>query len=658
MRSSALILLVSVVTACGQRETAVQNTAPAVRPSILLVTLDTTRADYVGPDAAGTATPAFNALIARGTRFTHAYSTAPQTLPSHASMLTGVYPAAHGIHENARYLGANVPLVTEKLRSAGYRTAAFVSGVPLSRQFGLARGFDVYDDELAPGAAERDASETTRRALAELRTSQQPLFLWVHYFDPHTPYASPRGYRGEIEATDRSLGQLVRGFEEATGGAGVIVVVADHGEGLGEHGEAEHGYLLYQSVMRVPLVIAGRGIAHSVVNRPVSTRRVYHTLLDVAGIDARGSLRNPPDEAVLGEAMVPYLNYGWQPQVMAVEGTRKVIQAGALEVYDVVRDPAETNDLGATGEIERESRKALREYPLPSAAVIAQSGSLTEEQQRQLASLGYITNDVRPKVRPDAPRPRDMVHLFGDLDRASRLFSAREYRDAIPVLEAILARDPYNVTAALRIAAAHSALGDHAGAIAAFERARAIDPDSMDVRHYLALHYARTPEWQKALPLLEQVLAESPDRLPAIETLAELRERQGRLRDALNLRLSVHERRDPTAAELVHSAQLAMQLADTPAAISLFERAARMKGDFSHYLELGVLYLAARRYQEARAALDRVPSTHPEYPMALFKRAQVSVLLGEADRAERIARARQHADATTRELIARERLFR
>ena len=611
-------------------------------PSILLVTLDTTRADSIGPgNPKGISTPAFNALAARARQFRQAYATVPQTLPSHASMLTGLYPAGHGLHENARYLGEQHPLVAEKLRAAGYRTAAFVSAFPVARQFGLARGFDVYDDQFAE---ERSSRETTDRALAWLRgETQRPVFLWVHYFDPHYPYTP--SYGGEIAAMDAQLGRLLAVWD------GAVIVAGDHGESLGEHGEAQHGNLVYQGAMHVPLLVAGPGVTPAAIDTPVSIRRVFHTILDFAGLGAENSLRGEAKEVVLGEGMIPFLQYGWQPQVMAVEGRRKVIHAGTLEVYDVVADPQETHDLGATADLSREVRQSLREYPIPSPAAAAPA-NISEEERRRLASLGYVAAETKPVVRKDAPRPRDMTHLFATLDQASELFVREEYAKAIPLLERILAADPHNLTTALRLAAAHSALGHDAQALAAFRRAEQIAPDSPDVRHYLALHYARGPEWQRAVPLLERVVAESPDRLPAVEALAVIRERQGRLDEALRLWRKVLATKTGTPVEHARVGRLAMELGQIDVAIDAFTKAG------GHDLELGVLYLAARRFAEARDALDRVPPSHPGYAMALFKRAQVSVLLGEPDRAERIARARAHADATTRELIERERLFK
>src|SRR5436853_807458 len=326
--------------ACRRAEVA------APHPSILLVTLDTTRADAIGPDAKGVRTPSYNALVPRGWRFLWAYTPVPQTLPAHTSMLTGLYPAGHGVHENSRQLGDDRPLVSERLRSVGYRTAAFVSAFAVARRFGLARGFDAYDDDFGGERAERPAGETTDRAIAFLNQrcgtgegACPPLFLWVHYYDPHWPYTPPEPFRtqyakqpyyGEIAYMDQQLGRLVDAFQKKAGGAAAIIIAGDHGVGLGEHGEQQHGNLLYQSTVHVPLLVIGPGIVPATNDIPFSTRHIFDLILGFAHIDHHMSVQ----EVVMGEAMQPFLEYGWQPQVMAISSRMKTILAGTTEVYD------------------------------------------------------------------------------------------------------------------------------------------------------------------------------------------------------------------------------------------------------------------------------------------------------------------------------------
>ncbi len=644
---------------------------PPARPTLLLVTLDTTRADALAPEADAAVTPAFAALATRGLRFTQAYATAPMTLPSHASMLTGLYPAGHGVHENGRRLSDRIPLVAERLRELGYGTAAFVSGFPLERQFGLARGFELYDDDLGPGKVERGSRETTDRALAWLASADsRPLFIWVHYYDPHEPYAPPEPfrtwfpgdpYKGEIASMDQSLGRLLAALERSRGGRPLRIIVAgDHGEGRGDHGEMLHGSLLYQGVMRVPLVLAGDTVTPGTRPDPVSLRQVHATLLDWAGEKTAGGLLAPAGGPVLGEAMQPFLNYRWQPQVMAVADRHKLIRSGRLELYDVVGDPREERDLAGSAAPARTLLTAVAGYPLPgqggSAPPAAAAG---DEERRRLASLGYLVSTETPKAVPEgAPRAADMTALFGDLDAGSLAFVAERYALAAKSFERILARDPGNLMTAVRLAVCQSLLGKDRAALATFEQARRIDPSSVEVRHYLGMHYLKGGQDDLAAPLFEFVLEAQPDRLVAIEGLAKVRAHQGRMAEAIALlERSVPLARDP-ATRLVEVGLLRMQTGETAPAIAAFEQARASQGEaFRRNLELGVLYLSAGRLEDARAALDRVPPGHPEAAMALFKRAQVSVLLDEPDSRERIRAAWERADPATRRLISDERLF-
>ncbi len=661
IRSRFALVALLVFIGCTKQEAPV----PPARPSILLVTLDTTRADAIGPE-----TPAFNAVARRGRLFRQAYATTPQTLPSHTSMMTGLYPAGHMVHENGRYVSDRTPLLAERLRERGYRTAAFVSAFALARRFGLARGFQLYDEDFGAERVERTAEETTDRVLEFLeKPAEEPLFLWVHYYDPHYPYTPPapflaryakNPYRGEVAVMDEQLGRIIAAFEKR--GSSAIVITGDHGEGLGDHGEAQHGNLLYQSTMHVPLVVAGPGFAPGITDTPVSIRTIHDTILEWSGVPSPNSLRTIVEKVIVGEAMKPFLDYGWQPQVMAVEGRFKTILAGGkTEVYDVIADPDEKQDLTATAGVPRAARAALRDYPIVSAQAAEPPANLSEEESRKLASLGYVAATARPVVRPDAPRPADMVSLFDALDEASALFVRGDYAEAIPLLEKILAKDTHNLDAALRLATSHSSLGHDRAAEEAFRNAERIAPESADVRMYFALHLARGADWPRAVPMLERIVADDPDRLPALQALAVIRERQGRIAEAVELRQRIYAKRNATAAELLRLGEMAMELGRTPVAIDAFEKARAFNGRagtaFHHHLELGVLYLAERRLDEARDALDRIPPNDRKYPMAAFKRAQVSVLLHEPDSAARIATAREHADDVTRELIARERLF-
>lgn len=668
---TAIVGLLMVVTvSCSRDRSQPEAVVESPRPSLLLVTLDTTRADSMGFESGDVQTPALDALAARGTHFSQAWTTAPMTLPSHASMLTGLYPAEHGIHENSRFLNQDHAVLAERLSGAGYTTAAFISGYPLKRQFGLARGFDHYDDDLGSGNAERIAGPTTDRAIAYLEEHPEGrLFIWVHYFDPHDPYAPPEPYRsrypaspylGEIAYMDREVGRLVEAFEERNAGGGQrILVVGDHGESLGDHGEALHGNLLYGSVTRVPLIAAGSGIPRRVVETAVSTRRIFDSLLGWAGLESDFDLLAPDEEVVMGEALKPFLQYGWQPQVMAVRGPVKVIKSGVYEVYDPRMDPEESVDLSGKIEVGQEILDALRDYKIaPPVNGQASTGPLDQEAREQLAALGYVGWDSPAPLREDAPIARNMTHLFADLDLGSTLFAREEYEASIRVFDRVLAEDPMNLMVVVRLAVAYSVLGNEERADRVFARAQEIHSDNMDLQHYIAMHNFRFDRWDEAALMFEDVLEVMPHKLPALEALARIREKQGRFDEAARLTERIIPLKEAPAADWIRLGELEMAMTDTPGAIRAFEEARRLQGaSFSHSLELGVCYLAARRPAEAAAELDRVPRDHPGYAMALFKRAQVSVLMGEPDWQNRVRMAYEMGDPEIRRMIENEPLF-
>jgi arylsulfatase A-like enzyme/Tfp pilus assembly protein PilF len=674
-RFRAIVFAAVLLAGCSQSDKSLppQALPDGERPAILLITLDTTRADRLGIETDSVNTPHLKGLADRGLYFTQAYSTTPTTLPSHTSMLTGLYPADHGIRENGRRVGGQLELLAERLKKLGYGTAAFVSGFPLAQQFGLARGFDHYDDTLAENASERSATATTDAVLRYLEQEHAADFLWVHYYDAHAPYEPPEAFRaqypddpysGELAFMDGEVGRLLSAFEvRFSEQPRNIIVVGDHGEGLGDHGEALHGNLLYQGTMRVPVIIAGDSIAPGRVDRAVSIRQVFDTVLEWAGVKGERSLLGANAEPVLAEALKPYLQYGWQPQFMVVLDGIKMIQSGDIEVFNLRTDPEEADNLVGDIDLAPELQGALSAYS--SRALEETSGqaekqeALSQKTVERLASLGYVGTSGRPIRREAAPNPRDMVPIYRDLDVASGHFIAGRYSDAIQVFSRILEVDPENFMAAMHLAVAHSVSNQNEKAQALFERARSINPSSVDLRHYHAMHYMRTQRWDLAEPLFKSVLSEMPDRLPALQGLMSIYKRQGNDEQVPALLEKIVQIKDSPGPEWLQLGQLRMAKGDTKAAIVAFEQASEHLGRrFRHDLELGVLYLADRQYANAAASLDKVKGSHPAYPMALFKRAQVSVLLEEADSESRVRWAWRKADDTTRRLIADEKLFR
>jgi choline-sulfatase len=298
-------------SSCARSDTAAgSGTATAQRRDVVLITIDTLRADRVGVTGgpAGV-TPALDALGRSGTVFLDATAHAPLTLPSHTSILTGRYPPSHGVYDNGGFrLGDDVPTLAELLHTAGFRTAAFVSSFVLRASTGLSRGFDVYDDRVeglgrahqTASALQRRAPEVAREAARWLKDAPRPFFLWVHFYDPHTPYDPPpafaakfpgRPYEGEVAAADFGVSMVLDAIPAARRGDTLVVVTGDHGESLGEHGESEHGILLYDATLHVPLIVEGPGVAAGVaVARQVRHVDLLPTIAELIGVSAPSSI--------------------------------------------------------------------------------------------------------------------------------------------------------------------------------------------------------------------------------------------------------------------------------------------------------------------------------------------------------------------------------
>src|SRR3954449_8003228 len=385
MRSVAVFALASLVLAVGCRAPS-SRSSPPDRPNVLLVTIDTLRADHVGCYGyTNASTPTIDALAKRGVRFETAVAHVPLTGPSHASILTGQIPPGHGFRNNSGFtLSPQVKTAAEDFRQTGYRTAAFVSGFPLDRRFGFDRRFETYDDHLPKGNdrrrtpyVERFADGTTDAALRWLAAEgpsarPAPWFLWVHYYDPHAPYEPPADlaeryreapYDGEIAFVDRQLARLFQALDAGNETSRTIVAVtADHGESLGEHGEGTHGIFLYDATLRVPWIMAGPQIAAGRVSRTIARSiDVLPTLLDYAGLgqpsDVDGRSLRPAgggvamsDAPSYAESLYPEMELGWAPLHAWRPAGFKFIKAPHPELYDLQNDPSEkSNRAGELG---------------------------------------------------------------------------------------------------------------------------------------------------------------------------------------------------------------------------------------------------------------------------------------------------------------------
>ena len=480
MRRRSVLLLLPIL-ACSRRGPGWEPGA-ARGANLLLVTVDTLRADRLGFSGHPRArTPVLDELAGRGVRFETALAPAPITLPSHATILTGLDPSHHGVRDNGLFaLGEDRVTLAELLAGAGYETGAVVGAFVLDARYGLAQGFGTYDDRMVPAAgtveaiAQRPAVQVTDAALAWLdgRTATGPFFLWVHYFDPHMPYEPPppfggstpeERYDGEIAFVDSELGRLLRGLEvRGLGESTLLAFTSDHGEGLGEHGERTHSLLLYDSTMRVPLLFVppgARGRGRVIDDRAAGGIDVLPTALDLLGLPVPGgldgeSLARPPrdpDRPLYLETFAPLHTCGWSPLHALRRLGDKFIEAPVPEYYDLRSDPWETRNLlpqapPSAQALASHLARRMREEPL--VAQPAAGRPLPPEERARLAALGYFSQ--APSSAPAGtrrPDPKAMMPVVEDLMRALGLVNAKKFEEAEPLLLGILERSPEDPSA-------------------------------------------------------------------------------------------------------------------------------------------------------------------------------------------------------------------
>jgi arylsulfatase A-like enzyme len=539
------LLLAALAAACT-RSPAPAGPAPA---SFLLVTIDTLRADRLGCYGDREAlTPRLDALAREGVVFDAAFSHSPLTLPSHATLFTGLLPPAHGVRGNGTFaLAPSVPTLAEQLKARGRPAAAFVGGFPLSRRFGLARGFDDYDDALdrAPGVhfefAERRGAAVAAAARTWLLAHRGPVFVWVHLFDPHAPYDPPpefRGrdpYRGEVAAADAALGALLDVWD-ARPEESVVVVSADHGEAFGEHGEESHSLFVYDTTLRVPLIVRARGIAPRRVAEPVGLVDVAATLLDLSGSPPTlpGTSLRPllegrpfPARPLYAETLAPRLDFGWSDLRSLRDGGLKYIRAPRPELYDVAADPGEARDLAAARPRDVARLEAALARLLDSAGEKETRRALEPDAAERLRALGYVQG---PQGAGSGADPKDKVEVARRIAAAAGPFpneaaAAAAYRDLARI-------DPENPLVNLRLADALLRSGRSAEAIGLFRKVVATRPRSPDPYVGLATALAQGGHLDEAETALHQALEVAPGHGAAHYNLGEIARARGDLRAA------------------------------------------------------------------------------------------------------------------------------
>jgi choline-sulfatase len=534
------VLPASTLLALAACQPARPPAAPAVPPSVLLVTIDTLRADRLGAYGDAQArTPHLDALAREGLVFERAYAPAPLTLPSHATMLTGLLPPAHGVRGNGSFvLGPEPPTLAEAMRARGLATAAFVGAFPLAARFGLGRGFQHYDDrmEKAPGVhyefAERRAPDVVAAARAWLAANPGPCFVWVHLFDPHAPYDPPpahRGpdpYRGEIASADAALGELLSAWQ-ARPAAAYVAVTSDHGEAFGEHGEQSHSLFVYDVTLHVPLLLRGPDVPARREPGAVGLDDLAATLLArVPGggptLPGRDLMGSAGPRALYAETLAPRLEFGWSDLRAWRDGRHKLVRAPRPELYDVQVDPGETRDLAASDPGRVARMAAALEEALARMGERTSGRAPDPEAAERLRALGYAQG---PGGAGSGADPKDRVDVALSIAQAAGPFP--DAATAARAYEAIARRDPDNPLVNFRLADALLRAGQPARALPYFDKVASGGPRTADPLLGLATAYASLHRLDDARRALRRALEIDPSSGQAHYNLGEIARAEG-----------------------------------------------------------------------------------------------------------------------------------
>jgi arylsulfatase A-like enzyme/Tfp pilus assembly protein PilF len=629
-------------------------------PNVVLVTIDTLRADRVGAYGhRGAHTPTLDRLAREGVLVGEAVVQVPQTRPSHATIFTGLQPYEHGLRDNySPPLAAGTPTLATILRAAGWATAAFVGAYPVSRLSGLDQGFDVYDDPFSgaeaggDGRTERRASEVVDRALGWLRKPRaRPFLAWVHLFDPHAPYEAPGPWRqrfakspydGEVAYADAEVGRLVGWLDSAGLRARTLVVVtSDHGEGLGEHGEDEHMFFVYDSTLRVPLVLSWPGHLPAGARASGQFRSVdlLATVLELVGVKApapsgvsraaalRAGARIEGSDSY-AETLYSQLHFGYAPLRALRGGGWKYIEAPRPELYDLAGDPGERrNVVDEKASVVTAMRQRLLAHDRAGAAPTLPA--VDPEAAERLAALGYVESGGSAAGAQPGVDPKDKIAELQAYQRDVRQGMAL-YRQK-----------------------------DMDGAIRVLTRAARSATSSFNVSYYLGRSLVERRRFAEAVPYLEKAVAMAPARqslsglavAPAHAYLVEALSGSGRTREAFRA-LAQGLAADPGSADLRRAkGGLLMRQGDLAGARAALEEARSIDPrDSRLHVELSGLYRNLGEPERARVEADEAVRLDAKSPDAHVARGLALGALGrEADAGtafgEALRLAPKHPDA-------------
>ncbi len=635
--------------------------AAADRPSIVLVSIDTLRSDRLPAYGYGTgSTPAIDALTRDSILFEHAYAHVPLTLPSHLSIFSGLLPGEHGVRDNTgfRFDAGRHPWAPALLAAGGYATGGAVSTYVLRPETGMAAGFDFYEAKLDPGmsgdlgAAQRPGAQTLRQAIAWLETrakESRPFFLFVHLYEPHSPYTPPEPfagrfkdpYDGEVAAADALVGDLVAALKRlGVYDGAALVLLSDHGEGLGEHGELEHGVLLYREALQVPLIVKlPRGKrAGTRVADPARLLDVAPTLLELADLPRPPEMKGislldvgrKPGGPVFAETFYPRFHMGWSELTSLIDFPLHLIQGPDPELYHLERDPGETKNLR---DGERRSFHALREAIAPFQVASAQPAQEDAETAAKLAALGYLGAAARPAAGP-LPDPKAKIGALADFGRATDLLFRKKNAEAAAALLEVTRANPGMVEAWSLLGNAYRRMQEYEKGLEAYRKAMELSGGSPSVALPIAGLLRLLGRYDEARQHAELALATSP--VQARMTLAAIDLARDAPADAeKNARLAIEAGGAQVAPQLMLARALGRQKRydEALAAIAAAEQelahlTTAEKTYQGLYLLRGDLLAESDRRGEAREAYRKEIAAFPAEPLAYASLARVLNAVG------------------------------
>ncbi|HPR63898.1 MAG TPA: sulfatase-like hydrolase/transferase [Thermoanaerobaculia bacterium] len=627
----------------------------AKSPNIIVITMDTTRADHLSSYGYGKPTsPFIDSLAEKGVRFEQALCSVPTTLPSHTNMFSGLYPFHTKVRHNLlNAVPEDVILLSQRLKSSGYSTSAVIGSLILHERFGLARGFDVYDQSMDEGKNQRKADVVTDRSIELLKSMRSPFFLWTHYYDPHHPYNPPPPfdkdfsdpYDGEIAYTDSQIKRLIQAIPESQRRNTLIFILGDHGEGLGDHGEEEHGVLLYNSTVHVPFIVYGEGVTTPhIVDTAVSITSLTPTILEAAGLSIGDQSfdvpslwssiqgKNAPAEWYYLETFLPYYSFDWAPIRGITNGRWKYLESPREELFDLEHDPGELkNIIEKKPEILSRLKTKISEVsPEPYGGIVETAPvELPPEELKKLQSLGYLQGGKSPSSKParDLPDPKDLVDISHKIIiLAPELMDERKFEELEPMMLEVLRRDRQNVSAMKFLASAYIGQNKLTEAERVLTKADKLSPNTYYILTKLGVVYYKQGDLRKGLDYFEKSYRLNQYNIEVLGYYAQALIMDKKKTEAMKVLAFATENNLVDGNTEVARGLIHMEDRDLNAALAAFQKAIELSpNSVIAYANLGYLYHLKRQPQMAIKMLDEAYALEPDNRKTI--KAMIGILL-------------------------------